>query len=295
MAQPVRSRTGGTASTAGWATRRRPAAAPLPRLAGVAFLVLVLSGAVVVALQLGPRDRGLTSGSRPALTTPPAATDSAGATTATASPSPSLSASPIGLPGAAPTNATRFNVRRTVVSIRFPLKATARYSYEDDFLVRRVGTPYAYNHARRTSAGTLQRAHDGVDILVAVGTPVLSPFDGVVIEPSVRWKPWIRSRYGIVAVVESTEPISRGYVAIMAHLSTMSVRPGTRVQRGQVLGRTGRTGNAETTRAHLHFELRAPFAIRVKIGTLIRNVDAFDPYPSLAAADPKRRAGSSAP
>jgi murein DD-endopeptidase MepM/ murein hydrolase activator NlpD len=61
------------------------------------------------------------------------------------------------------------------------------------------------------------------------------------------------------------------------------------VQRGEVLGRTGRTGNAEATRPHLHFELRAPFRLTVKVGTVLRRVDAFDPYPSLMAADPQRR------
>jgi murein DD-endopeptidase MepM/ murein hydrolase activator NlpD len=181
------------------------------------------------------------------------------------------------------------------VSIRFPLKSGAAYSYTDNFLVSRVGTPYWYNHALATPGGKLRRAHDGVDIYVPLGTPVLSPFDGVVIDPSTRWKPWLPARYGMVAVIASAEPMSRGYVAILAHLSRMNVRPGDRVQRGEVLGRTGRTGNAEATRPHLHFELRAPFRLSVKVGTAVRRVDAFDPYSSLIAADPARRSSPSAP
>jgi murein DD-endopeptidase MepM/ murein hydrolase activator NlpD len=277
-------------------------AGPASHLVRIAGLVLVLVAAVVLAAGLAPREQGA---SGTTVSPPPIA--AAGASIATGpdesappastspSASPAATASPTGLAGAAPTTAAGFNVRKTVVSIRFPLKATARYSYEDDFLVRRVGTPYAYNHARATSGGALQRAHDGIDVYVPLGTPLLSPFDGVVIDPSTRWKPWIRSRYGNVAVVVSSEPLSRGYVAILAHLSTIAVRPGARVQRGQVLGRTGRTGNAESTRPHVHFELRAPFLVRVRIGTLVRRVDAFDPYASLVAADPRRRTGPAAP
>ena len=60
--------------------------------------------------------------------------------------------------------------------------------------------------------------------------------------------------------------------------------------RGQVVGTVGRTGNAEdeSVDAHLHFELRAPFLLDWSPLGEDRTIDAFNPYPSLVAADPKR-------
>jgi murein DD-endopeptidase MepM/ murein hydrolase activator NlpD len=176
------------------------------------------------------------------------------------------------------------------VPLVFPLPASATYTYRRDFLIPRVGKVYPYNHARSVASnGTLRRAHDGVDIAVAVGTPVRAPFSGTVIDPATRWKPWDPARYGKVVVIVSDEPTSPGYSVILAHLSKVSVKAGQHVSRGQVVGKTGKTGNAAGTPPHLHIELRAPFLIRVKEAGTVRKIDAFDPYPSLVAADPHRQ------
>ena len=195
--------------------------------------------------------------------------------------------------GSAPTSPRDLSFRRTVVPIHFPLPAQARYRYTNDFLVRRVGRPYPYNHVWAVNRdGSMQRAHDGVDIRVPLGTAVLSPFAGTIVDPATRWKPWIRARYGLTVVVVSEERTSRGYAAVLAHLSRLDVAVGDRVKRGQALGRTGKTGNARGTPAHLHFELRAPFPLRIRQRGVTRTVDAFDPYPSLVAADTSRRKAS---
>jgi murein DD-endopeptidase MepM/ murein hydrolase activator NlpD len=234
------------------------------------------------------------SGSSPASSSPaagsPGLTPPGGSSprpTATGSPAPVRSPS-ASLRGSAPTRPSDLRLRRTVVPMHFPLPATARYRYTNDFLVRRAGRPYPYNHIVPVRGGRTQRAHDGVDIRVPLGTPVLSPFDGIVVDPATRWRPWSRARYGITVAVVSEEGTSRGYAALVAHLSRLSVSVGDRVKRGQVLGRTGRTGNAAGTPAHLHFELRAPFLLRARHGRIVRTVDAFDPYPSLVAADTRR-------
>ena len=172
----------------------------------------------------------------------------------------------------------------------FPLPPSAAYAYRNDFLIPRLGKVYPYNHAASVAPdGTLRRAHDGVDIRVAVNTPVRAPFSGTVINPATRWKPWDPARYGKVVVIVSDEPTSPGYGVILAHLSKVNVKVGQHVARGQIVGRTGTTGNAAGTPPHLHIELRAPFLIRVREAGMVRRIDAFDPYPSLVAADPKRR------
>jgi len=189
----------------------------------------------------------------------------------------------------APTSAEGFALRKTVIDISFPIAPSVKYRYKDDFLIPRVGVTHRYNHARGVSAsGRLLRAHDGIDIRVDLRTRLLATFSGTVIDPATRWKPWDPERYGNVVVIVSDEPSSVGYAALYAHLSSSRVEVGDHVERGQVIGRVGTTGNAAGLRPHVHFELRAPFRIPVREGGRIRRIDAFGPYPSLVAADPKR-------
>jgi len=205
-------------------------------------------------------------------------------TSARGAPAAPLASAPV---APAPTSQAGFRVRATVVPMGFPLPARAHYSYGDGWRAPRVGVANAYNQIRRvTAAGTYLRAHDGLDLEVPTGTIVLAPFDGVVIDPRPLWRPWDPARYGRTIVIRSDEPTSPGYLVILAHLSRGSVSVGDRVRRGQVVGRTGRSGNAAGTVAHLHVELRAPFAIRYGYAGVIRRLDAFDAEPSLRAADP---------
>ena len=143
--------------------------------------------------------------------------------------------------------------------------------------------------ARMGKDGSAHRLHDGIDIYAAEGEPLIAPFSGHVIDPSTRWQPWERDRYGETVVIESDEPMSEGYLAMFVHMARVWVEPGTHVTRGQVVGTVGRTGNAddESVRTHLHFELRAPFLLDWAPLGEDRTIDAFNPYPSLVAADPK--------
>src|SRR5262249_22219247 len=123
-------------------------------------------------------------------------------------------------PVPAPTSSVKFDPRHTVVPILFPLPRTASYRYAAFWRAPRDGIVYPYNQIRGvTKSGTLRRAHDGVDIQVKIGTPVLAPFAGAVLDPAKIWKPWDPERYGNVIVIRSTEPLSRGYSAILVHLS----------------------------------------------------------------------------
>jgi murein DD-endopeptidase MepM/ murein hydrolase activator NlpD len=202
---------------------------------------------------------------------------------------PAASAGPASGP-MAPTSAEGFALRKTVIDIAFPFRARDRYRYSERFLAARDGVTRRYNHARGASAsGRLLRAHDGLDLRAKRGTRVHAGFSGTVIDPATRWKPWDPERYGKVVVIVSDEPTSPGYVAIYAHLASTRVKVGDRVERGQWIGRVGNTGNASAEPPQLHFELRAPFRIPVREGGRDRRIDAFDPYPSLLAADPNRQ------
>lgn len=227
----------------------------------------------------------LTSGVSPSPAGATKGATSPGTRSTPPTPAPGTSAS-----GAAPTSAAGFDPRHTVVPMGFPLPATARYRYGAVWRAPRLGIVYPYNEIRGVAKdGTLLRAHDGVDVEVAIGTPVMSPFTGVIVNPAALWKPWDPQRYGNVVVVRSSESTSRGYYAILVHLSTRSVKVGQKVTRGQIVGRTGSTGNADGTVPHLHVELRAPFEIEFHYAGVERFLDVFDPLPSLEAADPHLR------
>jgi murein DD-endopeptidase MepM/ murein hydrolase activator NlpD len=86
--------------------------------------------------------------------------------------------------------------------------------------------------------------HTGVDYAVPVGTDVLAVADGVITPAT-----WGKS-YGVQLV----QKLDGGYF-IYAHLSSTLVKPGDKVKEGQVIAKSGNTGNS--TGPHLHAELRS--------------------------------------
>ena len=86
--------------------------------------------------------------------------------------------------------------------------------------------------------------HNAVDISSAVGQPVRSPADGIVVKAE-----WANG-YGNVIYISH----GYGYSTRYGHLSGFSVRPGARVKRGDVIGYVGSTGRS--TGPHLHYEVR---------------------------------------
>ena len=85
--------------------------------------------------------------------------------------------------------------------------------------------------------------HTGVDYAVPEGTDVLAVADG-----KIEAANWGRA-YGTQLV----QSLDGGYF-IYAHLSKTLVKPGDKVKAGQVIAKSGNTGNS--TGAHLHVELR---------------------------------------
>lgn len=86
--------------------------------------------------------------------------------------------------------------------------------------------------------------HAGEDYAAATGTPIQAVFSGTI---KVGSDP---SGYG--TYVDLIGP--HGRVARYAHLSKIGVKDGAKVSVGQILGKTGATGQASGP--HLHFEIR---------------------------------------
>ena len=86
--------------------------------------------------------------------------------------------------------------------------------------------------------------HNAIDISSAMGQPVRSPADGIVVKAE-----WANG-YGNVIYVSH----GYGYSTRYGHLSQFAARPGDRVKRGDVIGYVGSTGRS--TGPHLHYEVR---------------------------------------
>lgn len=87
--------------------------------------------------------------------------------------------------------------------------------------------------------------HAGIDLAGPSGTPIYATADGVVTRSG-----WNSGGYGNLVEIDH----GRGIVTRYGHLSSMAVQPGSRVTRGQVIGRMGSTGRS--TGSHLHYEVR---------------------------------------
>jgi len=87
--------------------------------------------------------------------------------------------------------------------------------------------------------------HRAIDIGAPTGSAVLATDGGFV-----SFAGWTDVGYGYLIVVDH----ANGFATYYAHLSNMYVAEGQAVERGQVLGAVGNTGNS--TGPHLHFEVR---------------------------------------
>jgi murein DD-endopeptidase MepM/ murein hydrolase activator NlpD len=88
------------------------------------------------------------------------------------------------------------------------------------------------------------RMHTGVDFGATSGTPIHAAADGVVVSAGAL------GGYGNATVIDHGKSLATLY----GHQSLIIVSAGDKVQRGQVIGFVGCTGNC--TGPHLHFEVR---------------------------------------
>jgi murein DD-endopeptidase MepM/ murein hydrolase activator NlpD len=94
-------------------------------------------------------------------------------------------------------------------------------------------------------AKTNGKANDGINLAVPEGTPVKAAEDGVVAYSGNELK-----GYGNLVLIHH----SNGYVTAYAHASELLVKRGETVKRGQVIAKSGQSG--EVASPQLHFEIR---------------------------------------
>jgi len=94
-------------------------------------------------------------------------------------------------------------------------------------------------------AKTNGKVNDGINLAVPEGTPIKAADDGVVAYAGNELK-----GYGNLVLVRH----SNGYVTAYAHASELDVKRGDVVKRGQVIAKSGQTGEVQSPQ--LHFEIR---------------------------------------
>lgn len=105
----------------------------------------------------------------------------------------------------------------------------------------RMASGYGWRSDPFTKA---RKMHWGMDFTAPRGTPVYATGDGVVSRADNN-----ASGYGKHVRVEH----GYGYMSLYGHLSKYNVKPGQRVQRGDLIGFVGSTGRSEAP--HLHYEV----------------------------------------
>ena len=104
----------------------------------------------------------------------------------------------------------------------------------------RISSYFGYRNAPNAYATTY---HRGIDWATPTGTSVMASCGGTVIQAG-----WSGS-YGYMVLIQHPAGMQTRY----AHLSRINVSVGQTVRQGDVIARSGNTGNS--TGPHLHFEL----------------------------------------
>ena len=89
------------------------------------------------------------------------------------------------------------------------------------------------------------KANDGINLAVPEGTPVKAADDGVVAYSGNELK-----GYGNLVLIRH----ANGYVTAYAHASELMVKRGDTIKRGQVIAKSGQSGEVQSPQ--LHFEIR---------------------------------------
>jgi hypothetical protein len=154
-----------------------------------------------------------------------------------------------------PATATVVPATATVVPVRTQqlLQATALVQNVYTYVFPVVGAPVQYGRDHHDYMAT--------DIFCADGAQFVAVIDGIVdgIEFTDRWDPAVddpATRSGLAVAIIGVDG-NRYYGSHLRDIAP-GLAVGMRVKAGQLLGSTGRSGNARETPPHLHFGISRP-------------------------------------
>ncbi len=120
--------------------------------------------------------------------------------------------------------------------------------------VRRMRYSNMFGLVRHYNDGSL-RAHQGIDYYAPEGTNILAVKDGFIVDCDIEGK----SDYGKTITLQFVNDEGNTAWAFYSHLSEINVNKNDKVNEGDIIGKTGVTGNAKNMKGedqHLHFEYR---------------------------------------
>lgn len=140
-----------------------------------------------------------------------------------------------------------------LISVRLTQYFKARTNMKQLNFINPVSGRVTSTFGSRTHpvTGKTSSYHNGVDIAVPTGTPIISPADGTVTTVNKT------TAGGLQVIITHTNGWKTGY----AHLSSQLVRQGQAVRQGETIALSGNTG--QTTGPHLHFTLTDPSGNKV--------------------------------
>ena len=106
-----------------------------------------------------------------------------------------------------------------------------------------VALGYGWNYHPVTKEAIF---HSGVDLLAPVGTPVVAIAPGIVVFAKEQ------GSYGKLVIINHADGLQSRY----AQLNGIKVTLGQKVNKGDILGTVGTTGQPTSIQPHLHFEIR---------------------------------------
>jgi len=142
-----------------------------------------------------------------------------------------------------PDTMKRIKEERELVGSIFQHVSESRY-WRGPFIAPVSGEVISSFGKRSILNGVPRSPHSGTDFRSARGTDIRSPNHGRVV--------LVRNLYfaGNTVIIDH----GLGLYSYFAHLSAFNVKPGDRVEKGQVIGKVGATGRV--TGPHLHWSLR---------------------------------------
>ena len=140
------------------------------------------------------------------------------------------------------------------------------------------------------------REHKGTDVMAPRGTPVHAAVGG-----SISWITGLDGNppsYGYMITIRGDDGLDHSYVHLGTQTGSPSaayapgMRRGLRVERGQLIGYVGCSGNASCSGPHLHYDIEDP-----RYPAQDNDYDHFryNPYPSLRAAEQRGDVPGGAP
>jgi len=166
-----------------------------------------------------------------------------------------------------------------------PIKNPQRLLYNSNGTYSPKSGSFGYVRKVYKDGKLTKKAHAGVDIFAPVGETVYASLDGEVVSAKFRGSKTKNTGYGNTIIIkvqkEALEMARNSYsleykkegekekgpsfgdgkdrYLLYAHLDSMSVKVGDKVKSGDIIGKSGKTGNANTIESasnrHLHFEV----------------------------------------